>query len=429
MNKQKTKIKFTALLFLCSLILMSSSAFADTNLDISNDLDTAQNTIYKMVESINIKDWNTYAELQPNEYKADLKEFLIDSENQQTSKGLLCVQSAKIKEIKLLPKAALSEIINLEDYTLKYGDIYSFLVGTTYKVKKESKYFLNGVNYNLILVGKEDGKWKIVFNEDAPLEVLCPKGYGFNNDDEKSSLKVIQEKYKGNIINKSGVLLGANKKISAKNFLAANTNQLSTPTVDIASVSSFTLTEPSIIAVYHAYGNSSLTGNADPYYHQITYPSFDVEYVSDCLPVEVYDNWDSTALCACALAVKEYGWYHILHPKAPALTYGADVVDTTSDQRYEYNSHMLAPNCNSAAVTETDVCIRSCSDSIFDAQYRAGTQGNTGTQYGGVLSQWGAQYLATTGGYTNAISILRYYYSYSNKSSGDIKIFNVNYPN
>ncbi|PYG89158.1 stage II sporulation protein [Ruminiclostridium sufflavum DSM 19573] len=424
MNKQKKYIIITLLLVLCCTLLMSSFVFAtDSDIDINSDV--AQSIIYQMVQSINNKDWGTYSELQLDEYKDSLKDFLLNTDNQQSSIGILSVQSASIKEIKALPKAALTGIVDLESYTLKYGDVYSFLVGTTYKVKKESKYFLNGVNYNIILVGKENDKWKIVFNGDAPLEVLRPKGYGFNSDDETSSLKVIQEKYKGNIINKKGALLSTNKKVSET---STNAKILEVSAVQSSSVSSFTLQEPAIIAVYHMYGNSSLTGKADPYYHTTTYPSFDVEYVSDCLPVEVYDSWDIKALCACALAVKEYGWYNILHPKTPASTYGADVVDTVSDQRYEYNSHTLAPNCNNAAILETSICIRSSSDNIFNAQYRAGTSGSPGTQYGGVLSQYGTQYLATTGGYSNAISILRYYYSYSDKSSGDIKIFNVNYP-
>ncbi|WP_433751905.1 hypothetical protein [Paenibacillus amylolyticus] len=61
---------------------------------------------------------------------------------------------------------------------------------------------------------------------------------------------------------------------------------------------------------------------------------------------------------------------------------------------------------------------------VFDAQYRAGSEGNIGTAWGGVLSQWGTQYIAQNYREYNYYTILSYYYSFSDKSSGYIQTGN-----
>jgi peptidoglycan hydrolase-like amidase len=177
-------------------------------------------------------------------------------------------------------------------------------------------------------------------------------------------------------------------------------------------------TEPSTIDVYH------LRSSSDVNYHKITSPSFDIDYVEDVLGNEWLNSWNTYALQAGALAVKEYGWYNILHPKAPAKTYGADVVDSTSDQVYIKGSHTSYSKCTAAVATQATWAVANSSKAIFNAQYRAGTSGVAGTQYGGVASQYGTQYLASEGYYP--VQILDYYYSNSSVSTGSITSFCVN---
>jgi hypothetical protein len=154
----------------CSLIFSFGSVSASTPLD--QDLfnsQSAQNTIYQYVNSIDNKDWNTYVSLQLDQYQDDLESYLSNDSN-TSSEGILTVNSAEIKEIKTLPIKALNDIVDISDYTNTYGDIYGFLVGTNYTVDNESKYYMNGVNYSVIIVGQIDGKSKILFEMDAPLE-------------------------------------------------------------------------------------------------------------------------------------------------------------------------------------------------------------------------------------------------------------------
>lgn len=65
--------------------------------------------------------------------------------------------------------------------------------------------------------------------------------------------------------------------------------------------------------------------------------------------------------------------------------------------------------------------MRNSAGKVFDAQYRAGTQGEIGKAFGGVLSQWGTQYIATNYPEYDYYTILSYYYSFSDKSSGYIQ--------
>lgn len=68
--------------------------------------------------------------------------------------------------------------------------------------------------------------------------------------------------------------------------------------------------------------------------------------------------------------------------------------------------------------------MRNSDGKVFDAQYRAGTKGEIGESFGGVLSQWGTQFIALNYPQYNYYTILSYYYSYSDKSSDLIETGN-----
>jgi hypothetical protein len=395
----------------CSLCL--SSGFVNANAQSTQSTfnsESAQSTVQQYFNSINNKDWNTYVSLQLNQYQNDLKDY-FSNDNNASGDGLLGVESVKIKEIKSLPDAALKNIVNISDYENSYGNIYSFLVGATYKVKHESKYYLNGTTFSLIIVGQEDGISKILLDMDAPLEILEPNGYGFNDSDEKAALKVIDARYKGIYDNLNGVQLGTNIKNGIQ-YQAIMSDAVSDTTPPGYP------SEPSTISIYH------LRSSSDPYYHTITTSSFDVNYVEDVLGNEWLNSWNTNALQAGAEAIKEYGWYSILHPKAPAKTYGADVVDSTADQVYILNSHTSYSNCTAAVIDQQNWSIANSSEAIFNAQYLAGTSGQIGTANSGVVSQNGTEVLATEGNLPD--QILNYYYGESSVSSNGITSFECN---
>lgn len=381
--------------------LMSPSLLVSANPVSGKDsTDTAEETIINYYAAINNKDWNTFISLNSRKSESLLKGYLSQVYD-ASDQGLLSVKSAKVKEMKKLPSQAVADIINLDELNRRYENCVYYLVGVDYSVRKESKYYLNGVNYDLLVLGQENGTYKILLNKIAPLTDLVRQGYGFNNSDENAALKVINNRSKDIYTNLRGNALETNT-LSSKSSVIYNTIPSGYPI------------EPSRIRIYHAMSSS------DEYYHRITTVNFDVDYVEDVLGNEWDESWNMYALEAGALTVKEYGWYKILYPDE-ARQYGADVLDSTANQKYILNSHTSFPRCTSAVNTERNVAVANTSGQIFRAEYLAGSPGYIGPAHSGTLYQNGTQVLANSGYYP--VEILNYYYGDSDKSSNGIVSF------
>ena len=120
---------------------------------------------------------------------------------------------------------------------------------------------------------------------------------------------------------------------------------------------------------------------------------------------------------AGAQAVKFVGWYRVYNAKY--LGKGYDVKDSTVDQVYKEGTEVAS--CTNAINAVGGIGMENSNNEIFYPSYRAGTSGTAGTKYGGILYQYGSQYLANQG-YTYD-NILDYYYSYSTVSPGAITTF------
>ncbi|PWI57792.1 SpoIID/LytB domain-containing protein [Sulfoacidibacillus thermotolerans] len=132
------------------------------------------------------------------------------------------------------------------------------------------------------------------------------------------------------------------------------------------------------------------------------------EYCSDVLPNEWFSNWKPEALKAGAMAVKMFGWYHVLHPVTiDGFTF--DVDNTTNFQEYKYMSGRF----------ETDQAVRNIwpyayvytNGGIGPLDFRAGIPNNANWMYNHSqkMAQWGSEYLANAG--MNYIQILGFYYT------------------
>lgn len=159
----------------------------------------------------NEKDWETYIDLQADINKGYDNQFINNPENEKNEIGLFNIKSAKVEEIQSLPDSVVSGLTKLSKYQQEYSEVQSYLVGIDYKVKNESKYYFNGVNYRLVVLVKENANWKIIEMSDAPIEILIPMGYGFNSNNEKKALNIVKERIKGNIINSEGKTINTNK--------------------------------------------------------------------------------------------------------------------------------------------------------------------------------------------------------------------------
>jgi hypothetical protein len=390
------RILAVVLTLILSLSVVSTS-FATSNSSDPND------TITKLISSINSKDWNTYISLQSLENKDVFQNFINNPDNKKNQIGLFDIKSATLKEIKQVGLDSISSFSNIIAYQDQYSELSAFLVGIDYKVANESKYYFNGVNYSLIILGKESGTWHIAEMSDAPLESLVPMGLGFGSDDEKSALNVVKSRLNGIIVNKSGKIIEKNQATSSdinqEKGLSSSTQQSM-----VRVTTSSDHTRPTNIRVYRV--SLSRVDTVEFY-----------SYCKNVLPNEWVSSWASESLKAGAEVVKMYGWYHVYHPKWSSL--GADVKDTTADQVYIPSTEVTSTTNAINAVS--GVGLQNTAGDVFESQYVAGTSGSPGTQNSGTMTQYGTKYWAAQG--EDYLYMCSYYYDNSNKSTGAISTF------
>ncbi|QWU15208.1 Stage II sporulation protein [Paenibacillus sophorae] len=165
--------------------------------------------------------------------------------------------------------------------------------------------------------------------------------------------------------------------------------------------------EPStiIVSIY----NRDSTGKETTYIGNTT---VDFEtYVKDVLPNEWYESWGSdgqAALEAGALAVKTFGWFHVISWKKDP-NHNANVSNGTNSQMYNKGSNQ--PNCNTAVNSMANYVIGkvtfgngTATGTIVETPYRANQ-----TTPGSIMGQYGTYTDAKNG--LNAAQIVEKWYS------------------
>jgi hypothetical protein len=77
----------------------------------------------------------------------------------------------------------------------KYVDKNVFYVTFDYRVYEENRSIINGLNYRVIGIVKENNEWKVAFEIVAPTQNLIEDGYGFETVDEAN---YFERRMKGN---------------------------------------------------------------------------------------------------------------------------------------------------------------------------------------------------------------------------------------
>lgn len=175
---------------------------------------TAQDVVYETIKAIDDHDLSSFINLQCEANKADYQTFFRGLDWDKDNDGLMCIKTASISEIKELPVAEVTGFTSVDKYEDIYDDLAAFYAGINYTVKEESKYYFNGVNYRIIITGKENGQWKIVEISDAPVESLYGTDYSFNSRTERTALEIINKRFQGNIVDSKGALLSKNANLS-----------------------------------------------------------------------------------------------------------------------------------------------------------------------------------------------------------------------
>lgn len=379
-------MKKLASLFLSVLLLLSMCTNA---LGVANDPVTQR--LYDFVNAIDTQNWEAYMSYSSSQkYDGDFG-FFTNPENEENHIGIYNVKDACLNEFY---QVDLTEATKYTEYDLsvapeKYA---AFLVGIECQVYDETKYFSNGMNYFLILLTEENGEWKVAQFSSAALELLeyCNSSSSSNSRTNSNLSKAIENtqlRYYGYYINEDGNVIEYNGANSEMGTLAATE-----------------YTPPNTIRVYIKSLSSVRNINF-------------TEYIQDVLPNEWIASWKADqCLRAGAMAVKTYSWYCVLHPDHPDL--GADVTDDPEDNQH-YVAGSNQERTNDAIRDTGGIGMQNSNSKIFRAEYRTGTSGNPGNQYGGKMSQYGSKYLAEQG--YDFIEICDYYYSYSERSSGPIK--------
>lgn len=349
------------------------------------------------------------------------------------------MDSVSVYEAKKLPTENIAQIQPFfSDLSPQYNDVEYYYIGFDYSVTQESEFFYNGVKYEMIATGKLDGNEYIIAHENVyNIDELSDYGYSFDSISEQKAKHVIEQREKGRIVNfknqpivpemseeEQVSLEGAPVIIESDDDAVSNSptqrNAQEERDLTLASNATRPILEniqplsststPSTIKLY-------LTSSK-----KLINIGFDA-YAKDVLPNEWYASWKSEALKAGAITIKTYAWYNATYPRKPATDYGAHLTDKWENyQHYVPNSGQKTTNAAVDAVS--GIFMVNSDGKVFDAQYRAGTKDEIGTAFGGVLSQWGTQYIATNFPEYDYYTILSYYYSLSDKSSGYIQTGN-----
>lgn len=426
---------------LLTISLSGNALAAETSSSTNLASNQLPEVISNYTESINNKDWDSFVHTFSPDIQQYYKEF-PSKEQSKNKTGILSVDSISVFEAKRLP---LNNILKVEPYfadiSSDYTDVEYYYVGFDYEVNNESDLFYNGVKYQYIATGKLNGQEYIVGQENVyNFDELSSIGYSFNSEAEHQANNIIKKREKGSIVNFENKTILQNTEEDLTKSEDNEVIEEKSLDLDRDLSQSINIKNPQErIDLERANIGQNKSSNIQPLSATSTPSTFKLyltgtgtlinigfdAYAKDVLPNEWYGSWKSEALKAGAVAIKSYAWYNATYPRLPATNYGAHLTDKWENyQHYVQNSGQGQTATNAAVSAVSGIFMVNSAGNVFDTQYRAGTQGDIGTAWGGVLSQWGTQYIATNYPEYTYYTILSYYYSYSDKSSGLIKTGN-----
>jgi len=418
-------LKKVLVLMLTLLLTLTSAVnvLAVTNINTSSIVSTSSTTGGQSPESViaedikaqNDNDNTTYLNIRSEKEVAPECQSIIKSinQNQPNLDVMKDVTSAKLVSVKELPSDLAANLTNINLYKQTWSEVKTYYVAIDYKVKKESRWFYNGLNYRLMVLALENNRWVIAEESMAPVPNIVEAGQGFGTKEESIVKDLLTNRAKtAKFYDLQGQLIEDNadkpdqitKELRSNNAKAVNaalTAQIANNSISGITVQpNTTFTPPSTIRVYR-----TSTGTVD-------YVSFDY-YVKHVLPYEWLDSWPAVSLQSGAMAVKMYGWYFTLHPHSSSY----DVKDDTTDQKYVPGDISQFGNCT-AAVDATNGTLITNSDAVifithyWAGYYAAGRYGPPSCPTDGWLWQNGSDYWANNGA-TAWLWIVNYAYNNS----------------
>lgn len=165
------------------ILLLCLSSFVTFPIQAQRDAAFAE--VEKFIENLNQHNWSVIPNLWVKDRHAEFVEMISNKENLEKKIGFFNVKSAKLVAWKELPYEYGSNFVST--YILdRYKNIRVFYVAVDYEVHRQDKFRINGVNYFLVVVAKDDNEWKIALTPIVPVKSLITDGYGFGTDEEKT---------------------------------------------------------------------------------------------------------------------------------------------------------------------------------------------------------------------------------------------------
>lgn len=364
----------SVLLCLSMLIIMASPILASS--DITNK---PVDVLNLWEEGINTKNLDLYLSTYSENSKNEMNQILSNvTEDQKQFIEFYSIDKLVLKNLKRLSPSDVKDLLNLEPYNGKTFEIYYFYVDTKLK-GSENRYNINGENFRICILIKENGSWKIAQMSVAPVPFLLLKNINLNSNKESKI---------------EGDINSIHQNIE-KDEKSINKEQDFSNAVTTYALSS--IVQPNTIRVYIGmYENwHNRLGLSTPIVESVDFTS----YVMDVLPNE----WDSDivvpdcnnystkkwqSLYCGALMVKTYGWYNVVYPVNPGV--GFDVYDDTRSQYYLIDSkNKISQDGNGVSFDWGDMCEyavyyvinqviwNGSSNQPYFASYNQTTQSNT----------------------------------------------------
>lgn len=213
------RVKLISLILVILLLVLFLTVNASVEQQVTTtDPDLAcKKVFYNLVAAENTQNWDQFCNLFTEDQIKEEKKFF---------------QSYRKVGVKYIKTASLVEIqyLDSKDSDMNINSNYrNYIVGVDYTVSKEDKYYFNGVNYHLMTLKLENGTWKILEYQDAPLENYIPDDKSYINNEGraeaivkvlpnlnpknvKTMLDIIDARTLGIIINAKGEFLGSNNE-------------------------------------------------------------------------------------------------------------------------------------------------------------------------------------------------------------------------
>lgn len=313
------------------------------NYNVDYDGSSALNAIFNLMAFQNDKNW---------EKRAD----------GFSDKALLGYESESDRTFLL---SNINSVTLLDYYELDDSDYdASFVLKLDYSVKNESRRYINGINYMLVHLNEDEGKWKVADHRVADTETLRSIASVKRNGIQDSSIEDAITKFNsrmtdGSIINHQGAVVD---KIE---LTVATQSNVMAP----LDVGPYNYPPVYIIVKLTKPGNAS--------YHGVsTNSNINMSFITYCrgvLPSEWYPSWHTESLRAGAILVKNYAWYYILTSQ-----YSYDVTDSSASHQ-SYDTSKIGTSSTDTAVYDMWYNYMTKNGSIWSINYGSTTQNNTNT--------------------------------------------------